>query len=251
MSVDVAYQKYLRHQKGLALLWFWMEQWKDLRGWSWSNAELRLSALASQRFLLGSPRSRRGVKQPVPFVGVQSDEAAWIKRIEWKRAVWDPSIGVLWLVSAVQKSPDVSWPDLPSFAVGLTIDPVEKMGQWAGPKLGVRGVWWDEESVLHVDLTPSSTLGVKVGPLSEHWNKAERQNIETLRDVVVARLNNSNVDLDPGFQGERPMVGGEYADLVKPFEEKGKGVPVEYKYPEIFGQFLYGMDGEDKPTHKR
>lgn len=242
-----SYQKYLRHQKGLALLWFWMEQWKDLNGWKWlNNSELHLSELSSQRFAVGSPLPGRGVRSSNAFLGMQSDEASWLKRIEWSKAVWDKEQQRLWLVSVTQKSPDLAWPDLPPVAVGIVVDCMEHMGKWNGPRLDTRGIWWDENGGFHVDSAPSTTLGVKVGDLAQWWSTKERQSVESLRDIVLSRLDNSNVWLDPGFYGESAQVSSEYANFVNPFEKPKESAPIEFNYPEIFGQFL-----EEQPVKKK
>lgn len=238
-ALQQSYQKYLRHQKGLGLLWFWMEQWKDLRGWEWvNNSELHLSALCSQRFAVGSPIPGRGVRGSNAFLGVQSDEGAWLKRIEWAKVVWDKEGQRLWFVSVTQKSPDLAWPDLPPVAVGIVVDCIEQIGNWRGPRIDVRGMWWDEAGGFHVDSGPAATLGVGVGELSQYWTTNERQSVESLRDVVLNRLENSNVWSNPGFDGERAHLSGEYSSFVDPFEKPKDANPIEFNYPEIFGQFL-------------
>jgi len=244
------YQKYLRHQKGLALLWFWMEQWKDLRGWEWENgSELCLSPLVSQRFIMGAPRPGRGVKSSNPFLGVQSDEGAWFKRIEWARCVWDENDRRLWFVSVTQKSPDLAWSDLPPIALGLDVDCIAQLQNWRGPRIDVRGVWWDEVNNFHVDSAPVSTMGVAVGSLTNNWSKNERQSVESLRDVVLNRLEQSNVSFNPGFaRGEALQISGEYADFLRPYEKKPETSPIEFNYPEMFGQFY---EGEQPPNSKK
>lgn len=249
-NLEKVYQKYLRHQKGLALLLFWMEQWKSLNTWTWSDSQLKLSDLVSQRFVLGTPRPGRKTKSYNAFLGAQKEECAWLKRIEWERCILEKETQCLWLISATQRSPDVSWPDLPAIAVGVYIDPLEKLGSWTGPRLDLRGVWWDENNEFYVDNAPTKTLGVTVGSLDSLWTKKERQNIETLHDIVMKRLNNSNVDFDPGFIGDTPLVPQEFSDFIKPFDPKSVERPanadIEFNYPELFGQFLEEQEKKKK-----
>ena len=235
---DEQYQKYLRHQKGMALLWMWMEQWSGLKGWSWSADQslLVLSELSSQRFVFGAPL-KKGPQAKHLFLGSQSDESAWIRRIQWKRVVWDQEQSRLWLVSPHFSSPDEKWPDLPGFAVGIFVDG-SRLTSWKGNKLDLRNIWWDDDHRFHVDMACQGSLPVRRTSLNEGFSASERQNIKSLRDLVIERLNKSSVFVDPGYAGKPADLSKDQMKLVEPFHDQSGSKPIESEYPELFGQFL-------------
>lgn len=237
------HHEYLRHQKGLTLLWLWMDQWKDVSGWHFENSEIKLSQLTSQRFCFGLPKSsKKRVKSPAMFLGVQREEAQWLKRIDFQRAVWDdsPSAPILWLVSASRQSPDKAWPDLPALAIGLKLNTQtnETLRQWNGNALDWRSVWWDDDNVSHVGMSPLGRLSLSLGSLEDKWSNNARHNIRTLKDVVRQRLQESSVDFDPGFAGPPPELNNDQQSILAPFKDEAPAHIIESDYPEIFGQFL-------------
>ena len=231
---------YWQHQKGLALLWLWMDQWSTLQAWSWDGSSLKLSDLLSSRFVLGAPRRRRGLQGKALFLGVQGEEMAWLKRITWKRCVWDKAASTLWIVSAPLASPDVAWPDIPSVSVGVLIDPPEKLNDWSGARLDMRSVWWEADGRVHVDLRPFQNCVVRRGTLMEHWPSSERTNIKTLRDLVRDRLDRTNVLVNPGFSGMAAELPKELAQIATPYSGPAPA-SIDQDHPELFGQFIDGL----------
>lgn len=232
-------QEYLRHQKGLTLLWLWMDQWLTLDGWTFENSELRLSHLCSQRFALGAPKSRRGVRGTRVFLGVQPAEERWLKRIRWSKVVLDSENECLWLVSATHESPDKAWPDLPPLAVGIRINP-EILETWRDNKMEWRGVWWDDDNRSHVAASPAGEFSVQRGTLDDRWSAQARASLKTLRDIVMENLEETSVEYDPGFSGSMGELSKEQQEYLQPFKAKGEKAEkaVEEDYPELFGQFL-------------
>lgn len=250
MSLDPQYDRYLSHQKGLALLWFWYDQWKDVADVDWVSNTVELSELLSSRFVLGapkkSPRRVKKIKSKNIFLGVQKNEAEWVSRIQWKRCVWDEKSRRLWLISEKCESPDRDWPDLPSVSVGILIDPPEKLSALqAGMNLDWRRIWWDDDDVFHIDTSVAGSWYVRTGDLNTHWTAAEKTHTKTLKDLIKERLDQTNVVFDPGFSGSIPELPSDLAKLNQPFESAGPAQMIENKYPNLFGQFL-DTDGKKK-----
>lgn len=233
------YDKYLSHQKGLALLWLWYDQWKTVADVDWLDNSIEMSELLSSRFVIGAPKAKKKVKSKNLFLGVQSNESQWLKRISWKRCVWDAASGRLWLIAEQVESPDEAWPDLPSVSVGILITPPSKLSHLkAGDRLDWRGIWWDQDNALHVDLAAAGSWHVREGDLNTHWLPNERTHVKTLKDVVRARLEKTSVVFDPGFAGQAPALSSEQAKFLEPFERQTSGPALEERYPDLFGQFL-------------
>jgi len=230
------YESYLRHQKGLMLLWLWLDQWKNVEGWSMEGSEIKLSHLTSQRFAFGSPKKNQAVKSRLIFVGAQPQEQAWLKRISWSRVVFDKEASFLWFVSLSRPSPDEIWPDLPPIALGIKINP-ETLAEWKDNKIEWRGVWWDEDNRSHVSAATGGTLQVQRGSLASKWSETERASVKTLREVVLERLQKTSVYENPGFAGSVGDLTNEQRKLLDPVKvEKHHGI--EENYPDLFGQFL-------------
>lgn len=238
------HQDYLRHQKGLTLLWLWMDQWRGLDGWTFDNSELCLSYLCSQRFSLGAPKSKRGVRGRLVFIGVQPQEASWLKRIPWSKVIADASSERLWLVSQSRESPDKAWPDLPPVAIGIRINK-EHFDGWNDHKIEWRNVWWDDDNISHVDTAPSGSLSFVRGTLEDKWSANARASLKSLRDIVMENLEETSVPLDPGFKGSLGDLTDQQQEYLKPFEKKKEHF-IEEEYPEIFGQFF-----EEEPKSKK
>lgn len=237
------HRDYLRHQKGLALLWLWMDQWKETAGWRFENSEIQLASLTSQRFCFGLPKSgKKRVKSPALFLGVQREEAQWLKRMNFTRAVWDPNeqAPLLWLISSSRESPDKAWPDLPSLAVGIHINTQmnETLMQWNNHMLDWRSVWWDDDNISHVGMSPLGQFSLSKGSLESKWSDNARHNIRTLKDVVMQRLQETSTPFDPGFSGNMADLDAEQRKLVENFKNDTPSHVIEEYYPEIFGQFL-------------
>lgn len=250
-EIEINYQKYLRHQKGLALLWLWMNQWKSLNGWTWEDNSLTISNLCSQRFLIGAPKNKSNNRSKNVFLGIQHEENSWMKRIIWKRVVMDKSNQKLWLVSQNVFSPDIDWPDIPSIAVGVSLKDNPHLGNWEGPKMDLRGVWWEDDGSLRVDINPYKTCGVFVGSLDQHWSKKERQNVITLRDIVNSKISRTNKEENPGFKGDIPVISGELSKLTEEFKSNEKIFLIEENYKELFGQFIDEEDPRNAVAKKK
>lgn len=253
----MGHQEYLRHQKGLTLLWLWMDQWKDSDGWVFEDNELKLSQLVSQRFCFGLPKVKNTKSKSYEmFLGVQHDELQWMKRIPWDRFVLDrsPSLqskyspAVLWMISSPHTSPDRAWPDLPSLAIGLKLnyDMDQAFDQWGGRRMDWRSVWWDDENTSYVGNVPLGQISLAVGDIKEKWTQNQRDNIRSLKDIVLQRLEETSVPFDPGFSGDLADLSKEQREMIDPFKEKDKNYAIEKDYPEIFGQFL-----EEQPQDKK
>lgn len=245
-----AYERYLRHQKGLALLWLWFDQWRHTEPLKYKVGVLELSPLVSQRFAVGVPRAQKkitkSIRQSGVFLGVQHEEQKWLKRIEWSKMVLDASSSVLWLISATHRSPDESWPDLPPTAVGLQINP-ETFEGWTGRSMEWRSVWWDDDNVSHVDAQVGGVWRVVRGTLEEKWSEDERLGVRSLKDIVNERIAQTNVYHDPGFSGSLPTLPKEFEKVANPdvVLMDIKSSP-EFSKPELFGQFL-----EEQPLGKK
>ena len=230
------YEQYLRHQKGLILLWVWLDQWRSIEGWHMDGAEIKLSHLTSQRFAIGAPKKKSVAKSRLVFLGVQPQEQAWLKRITWSRAVYDKDTSYLWLVSSSRESPDEIWPDLPPIAVGLRVN-TETLSDWKEAKIEWRGIWWDDDNISHVGLTVGGQMSVQRGSLAQKWSETERASVKNLREVVLERLQKTSVYADPGFEGTPGNLSSEQQKLLDPVKVD-KSQAIEESYPDLFGQFL-------------
>lgn len=248
---NTKYETYLIHQKGLTLLWFWMLQWQELKGCKYEKNYIKLSPLVSQRFVLGAKKQKVSISGHTFFLGFQNDEYTWMKRIPWKKCVFDPDSHYLYLISNIGTSPDEYWPDIPSVVIAFYIDNLTKFDKIQNKKIDLRNIWWDEEDVFHVEIQPFSSLKMQVGPLNEYFNESE-QKTKTLEDIVRDQLNQTNVYMDPGYEGHQvslDTLGKEF----KQINENFKGYTnekdlIEFNHPELFSDYLYGKD--KKSTNK-
>lgn len=237
-----AYEKYITHQKGLALFKLWTEKWKQMNEISWNKETktAQLSPLSSRRFALGSPKMSRGVKGRGVFIAIQKDEREFFSRIPWKKVAFDisanPEKSFLWFISEIGYSPDHGWPDLPPIAIGIQVD-ANYLSSWSAKKIDWRSIWKDEDDLVHVGRQPRGSFKVVKGALMDVWGESERTGIKTLKDIAEENLEKSNIYIDPGFAGQPPPLSKEQSEYVAPFKGE-KPFLIEEQNPDIFGQFL-------------
>ena len=242
-QLQKAYKDYISHQRGLAFFKLWVEKWENIGELRWNEEMLCafLSPLSSRRFIIGSPKTSRGVRGRNIFLGIQKDERKFFSRIPWKRVIFEQNEenlenSTLWFISDIGHSPDMSWPDLPPIAIGIVVDS-SYLENWSANKIDLRGVWKDEGK-LKIDRQPLTSIKVIKGLLNEEWTKSERQGIKTLKDIVQEQIDKTNVPFDPGFNGQLPPLNKSQQEYLSPFVDKEPPDLIESRYPEIFGQFL-------------
>lgn len=132
---------YNEHLAGIVALMVWIRRWDAYRqAITVSGPRVRLSGLPSQRLALGLPHSRA---QGNPFLGVQSEELAWMSSICWDRAVIVPQESRLFLVA--RQFSGRACVDLPAFAVGIFFDDPDKLAIAATTGyLDARALWFDK-----------------------------------------------------------------------------------------------------------
>ena len=243
--------RYLRHQKGLALFWVWLERWIAMEGWNYDKerAAFLLSPNASARFLFGAPRPGLGASGKPVFLGVQSEEEAWISRMGPSRFVLDPgnptSPRTLWMVFSGLTSPDQAWSDLPPLVLGIQVYHDQLLG-WSGDRMDVRSVWWEGENATTPKVTavPMASLAVQHGTLLSGWNPKEVF-VKSLRQRALekaeAELESRGLDHNPGYQGAAPVLDASQRQLVDPFANATPEL-VENNYRGLFGQFIDGVE---------
>lgn len=270
-KMEEIYHEYLGHQRGLVRLWTWLDQWERVRGWDWAgskgvlspdarakdvSAAFLLSGAVSGRFLLGVPKPHPGIRGDQLFLGLPDAELSWVSRLLWRQAVWDDVAGILWLVTRGVKSPDTDWPDLPSVAIGIRIDPPEKLEfwtkipshKWTRPRLEARMVSWNDHRAVRVGRSPLPFgWDVARGPLDSNWPAADRILKSSLHDVSVRRARDRSVLVNPGFSGEVPTVPSDFADIASSFQRADYSYVTDEardqeglmaSHPELFDQFL-------------
>jgi hypothetical protein len=283
-KMEEIYHEYLGHQRGLIRLWTWIDQWERVRGWSWAGAKgvlspddrskdvsaaFLLSPSVSGRFLLGVPKPHPGIRGDQLFLGLPEAELSWVSRLLWRQAVWDDIEGVLWLVTRGVKSPDTDWPDLPSVAIGIRINPPEKLEfwtnipshKWSRPRLEARMISWNERRVIQVGRSPLPfSWEVARGPLDLNWPAADRVLKSSLHDVSIRRARDRSVLVNPGFSGDVPTVPSDFKDFSSSFhradysyvtDEARAQESIMASHPELLDQFLNTPGSQPSVTIQR
>lgn len=118
-------ENYLLHCSGVHTMLAWMENQKSLgTGAKVAFQTIRISQLGSRYFGLAKSNHKKG---NLPFLCIQPNESQWIKTIKWDYAAIRKDDNYLYLVSSIVKGDDVEYPDIPSFAVGIEFDDIEKL----------------------------------------------------------------------------------------------------------------------------
>ena len=113
-----------------------------------NNRILTLDDSMSQRFAFGFPKRVDNGPKPQPFLGIQRTERAWMHPMQWKGAYVKANDRRLYFVTAAIASNDDRHPDLPSFAIGITVNDPEKLTllfrERGQPRIEGREMWIDE-----------------------------------------------------------------------------------------------------------
>jgi len=244
--------RYMRQQKGLALFWLWLERWISVDGWVYDKERgaFCLSENASARFLFGAPKPGFGAAGKPVFLGVQSEEEAWLSRMNPSKVIFDNTAGedqrLLWLVFSGMTSPDRAWADLPPTVLGIRVYGEQLLG-WQGRELDVRAIWWNDEVTPPLPVVQASaliSLPVQHSGLLAAWNPNEIF-VKTLRQRAIERaeaeLEQRGLDQDPGFKGAPPVLDDSQKKLIDPFADKPVEL-IETNYHGLFGQFIDGVE---------
>ncbi len=227
------------------MFWLWQQSWSGLSGASYDarTSEVRLSDLCSRRFVIAVITKTTGRKSTNHFLGIQSDEMAWLRHLGLTAAVLDKEQCLLWLVAKSYASPDKDWPALPSVAIAVRLDFLDQFPTWAPKKIDVRSLWFDDTAKTRISRQSVQTLPVTIDTLDSAWPSEKRTSGMSLQQLFDLRLQKTSVYQDPGFKGEQPVLTGNLADIVKPFDPSAYKIDnpdmgIEATAPEIFGQFL-------------
>lgn len=118
--------QYLTHSAGIYALLAWNDEQKDAgTATKISNQTVYIHPLASRYFALGIAKKKNMSK--VPFLAIQPAEAYWMKLVQWDKAYIRERDMHLYLVSKVIKGDNIDYPDIPSFAVAISFDTIDKI----------------------------------------------------------------------------------------------------------------------------
>lgn len=121
-----------------------------------NNKILTLDDSLSQRFAIGFPKRVENIAKPFPFIGIQRTERAWMHPMQWKGAYVKEGDRRLYFVTATTPSNDIRHPDIPSFAIAVTVNDSEKLSllfrDKGARKLEGREMWIDENLSTRINL---------------------------------------------------------------------------------------------------
>lgn len=148
---------YAMHVLALGRLLEWLRQAHQLRmDGTVKDSVLTLDDALSQRFAFGFPKRTVHGPKPQPFLGIQRTERAWMHPMQWRGAYVKPNDRRLYLATATLASEDARNPTIPSFAIGITVNDVEKLKLFfrerTQPKLEGREMWLEDNLTTHINL---------------------------------------------------------------------------------------------------
>ncbi len=140
--------KYLEHCAGFYSLLAWLEEEKK-EGFSYqlSNQIIELDTLRSRYFSLGI---KKGTKEV--FLAIQPSESDWFRLIKWNKVIIKNNRNKIYFLADVVDGDQQENPDMPPFAISLTIDSIDKIMILQSIKnLVGREYFQDDTGTIHVN----------------------------------------------------------------------------------------------------
>jgi len=118
-------KQYTTHAAGLLAFFSWLELQKE-QGMpaKISSQTVYFHPMISKYFSIGISKNKKYKKEP--FIGIQSQESAWMRLIKWDRVVIRKNDMHIYLISSFINGNKIEYPDLPPFAIALSVDHIGK-----------------------------------------------------------------------------------------------------------------------------
>lgn len=117
---------YLLHSSGMLAMLNWIEQQHKLgTPIKLNNQTIYLHPLTSRFFSLGVSKNKKYAK--LPFLAIQPNESLWMKLIQWEGIYIKDRDLHIYLVSKLIKGNGYDLPDIPAFAIAISLDTMDKI----------------------------------------------------------------------------------------------------------------------------
>jgi hypothetical protein len=197
-------KKYLLHSSGIYTMLAWIEQQITLgTGTTTFQQTIFIPQLGSRRFALGISKNNKIKKT---FLGIQPNESKWIQLINWDSIVIREKDNNMYLVSSMVQGDDIEYPDIPSFAVAIQFDSIDKLNLLTNiKKLEGREFFIDSDGAIRVNYhsqifnLPIKHLLVNEPYLNEDEKITNYTDIMLNKERVLQSVFNTNAP--PDFQG--------------------------------------------------
>jgi hypothetical protein len=212
---------YLTHSAGILNMLAWFEE-QRLEGTPCKviKETVYIHPLSSRYFALSISRSKKFSN--TPFLAMQLKESSWIRMIEWDRICIRQRDMHLYLISKVVKGDGSEYPDIPSFAVALSFDMMDKIRLLEKIDILEGREFYEQNEGLVIN-THSTVFRLKVHKLkydeSYLLDEKVRDYTDLLRDKEIALQSVFSTDAPPEFKGDVVEIPGT-EDLFKKLKDK-------------------------------
>lgn len=200
-------EKYLLHCAGVYTMLAWMERQNDLgTGNKVSEQTIYISQLGSRYFALGTSTHK---KARYPYLAIQPNEAQWIDMIQWDYLAYREEDHYLYLVSSIVKGDNITYPDIPVFAIGVHFDLLDKLDLIKNySKVDGREYFIDTDGLIRVNYhNKLFSLELKKFKKDEPYLKEGK--VTNYSDIMTSKES----ALQSVFGAEQPEFKGEIADI--------------------------------------
>lgn len=218
-------EKYLLHCAGIYTMLAWIEKQTSLgTGSDVFQETVFIPPLGCRYFALGASRKK---KVRNPFLAIQPNEAQWIEMISWEKVVIRKNDSHLYLISSLVKGDEEKFPDIPSFALAIEFDTMEKLDLIKHvKKLECREFFIDTDDCIRVNYH-SRIFNLPLILLDEFEPYLENQEVYDYSRLLSQREQILQARFDgysaPTYQGQAAeFVDEESKKLFEKFKEKVK-----------------------------
>ncbi len=199
-------ETYIEHCSGFYSFLAWIEEQNETgKPYGFVKQIAYLDPFVSKYFSIAVPKS----KKKELFLAVQAIEAEWMSLIKWSYLAIKGNEPYLYLVAPPVKGDQENYPDMPSFAIALYVDTIEKRNLILNQnKLLAREYFLDADKVIRFNFH-KNIFSLPIRIIDDEENIILDEDLLEYSEIVAMKENRSKIFSDkPEFIGDVAKIEG-------------------------------------------